>query len=223
MAIISYGPLATEVRGSIGGTVFSRSRSGTYVRAKQKPVYNPTNVRGAWQQALSHVYWLWLDDSMAPYRAGWNTLGDNTIFTNALGEEYHPSGWNLFARANCMSNYWYDVETMEAPNNAVATHWEITYTWAGDPPRIKAEVDDQAPYDAIFFFYISVALPPTRYFNRGPYVHSCFRYYWDISDPGDICLPGDYLEGARVGIMDRCRDNDGAVTARYYQLLDCIT
>jgi len=223
MAIIKYGPLASEVRGSIGGTVFSRSRSGTYVRAKQKPVYNPTNARGKWQQALSFISWLWRDAFMDALRPAWNTLGDNTTFTNALGVEYHPSGWNLFARANCISHYWYGGEVTTAPANAVATHWDINYTWAGDPPRIKAECDDQAPYDYIFYFWISVALPRSRNYNRGPFTNSCFRYWWDISDPGDITLPGDYLEGARVCIMDRGQQADGAITARYYQLLDCVT
>jgi len=162
MAIIKYGPLASEVRGSIGGTVFSRSRSGTYCRAKQKPVYNPTNLRGKWQGALSYIYELWSSDFMEAYRPDWNDRADNTTVVNALGQEYHPSGWNLFARANCISHKWLGQETTDAPANAVATHWNIEYTWAGDPPRIKAECDEEAPYDYMFYFWISVALPRTH-------------------------------------------------------------
>lgn len=100
MALIKFGGGIIEMRGSIGGTVFSRNSSGNYARAKTTPI-NPNTAR---QQNIRATMALltsrWSQVLTASQRAAWNLYASSVAVLNRLGETTHISGYNHFIRSN---------------------------------------------------------------------------------------------------------------------------
>lgn len=220
MAVLKYGPLASEVRGSIGGTVFSRSRAGTYARARRKPVDAPTNVRNAYQSTLATVYGRWADSLTNAQRIVWNTLGANTTFLNALGEEYHPTGYNLYVRTNALTIYWGFTPIDTAPATAVATHYAVNYRWLDDPGVIQVQVHADCPDNMRCLFHTTAPQRHTIYYCRGPYIQRSWLTGDEAKNWQAITPVEFYNEDDRVFIKDRNLDNIGRVSAPYHQYMD---
>jgi len=99
MAKIKFGMMMTDARGKLGGQVFSKNRSGSYVRTKVTPI-NPqkpaqTAVRatfGAIAQA-----WSGLDQAQ---RDAWDGAVSNWQKTDIFGDVVNPTGKSLYQRLN---------------------------------------------------------------------------------------------------------------------------
>lgn len=102
MANIAYSDLLEGIRGHVGSSVFSRARSGPTVRRRNTPCARPFGLRPTRNTALAGYASLWLSDLTPQERADWNTLAGNTTFTNSLGQEYHPTGQQLYIRSNTL-------------------------------------------------------------------------------------------------------------------------
>lgn len=99
MAIISPGPLAAAVSGSIGGTVFSRNRGGSYVRNRSIPT-DPNTVRQQNVRAiLASQSQAWSDLTDLQRDAFGNWALQNPV-TNALGHQITLSGHQAFVQLN---------------------------------------------------------------------------------------------------------------------------
>lgn len=98
MAIFRSSLLA-DVRGSIGGSVYSRNRSGSYIRNRTKPI----NVNSTNQTAVRDRFGSIASDFQTLDRAGalaWTQYAALLPRFNALGEEYIPSGKQIFIETN---------------------------------------------------------------------------------------------------------------------------
>lgn len=99
MAKIKFGMMMTDARGKLGGQVFSKNRSGAYVRTKVTPV----NPRTADQQSNRSLLgslsanWSGLSDAQ---RSAWNGAVDSFQKTNVFGDLTKPTGKNLFTSLN---------------------------------------------------------------------------------------------------------------------------
>lgn len=99
MAKIKFGMMMTDARGKLGGQVFSKNRSGAYVRTKVTPV----NPRTTFQQANRSLFgsissvWRSLTD---PQRASWDENVEMWQTTDIFGDIKKPSGKTLFQRLN---------------------------------------------------------------------------------------------------------------------------
>jgi hypothetical protein len=99
MAKIKFGMVVTDMRGKLGGHVFTKNRAGASTRTK----VTPANPRTASQQAnrallgLFSVAWSALTDAQ---RASWNGAVDAWSKTNIFGDNVKPSGKNLFTALN---------------------------------------------------------------------------------------------------------------------------
>lgn len=94
------GIAAVDGRGKVGGSVFSVSRAGAYVRNKVTPV----NRRTASQQSIRSLLagfaqaWRALTQSQ---RDGWNNAAANGFtYTNIFGDTKHKSGIGLYTGLN---------------------------------------------------------------------------------------------------------------------------
>jgi len=100
MANIKLGALVADIRGSIGGTAFSRGGGGAIARNAPKPV-NPRspsqNVRRA---VLAYLTQYWSKTLSAPNRTGWNDYAAGTSWTNKVGTAASISGMAAFVRLN---------------------------------------------------------------------------------------------------------------------------
>lgn len=220
MALVKFGPVVSDVRGSIGGTVFSRSRAGAFARIRTKPTFAPTPPRNLIQSIMAHVYGQWLNECTNAQRVVWNTLGDNTDFTNALGDTYHPSGWNLFLRTNSLNKLRLTSVQKTAPPTATGTHYPITYTVVAGP-KIQGEMKDVPAALHGVFFWLSLPQLFTVYSYTGPF----FAYTWDDSATlhaaaTDIFDSPPVINTHRFFIRDRALYSAGQVSAPYFNYID---
>jgi len=99
MAKIKFGMMMTDARGKLGGQVFSKNRSGSYIRTK----VTPTNPQTAYQTAVRAIFALisaaW-SALTAAERATWNGAVGDWSTTDVFGDLKNPSGKNLHQRLN---------------------------------------------------------------------------------------------------------------------------
>lgn len=100
MALVRLGGGVHDIRGSIGGTVFSKNRSGNYIRARVTPV-NPQsqrqNVMRAVTQDLSQR---WSNVLTQAQRDEWEVYAAAIVRLNKLGAQIKLTGFNHFMRSN---------------------------------------------------------------------------------------------------------------------------
>lgn len=100
MANILYGGGIADMRGSIGGIVYSRNRYGSYARNRTKPV-NPNSER---QQAVRNIMGFlvnaWARILTQANRNKWSVYAAAVSFVNSLGQTITLTGFNHFIRSN---------------------------------------------------------------------------------------------------------------------------
>lgn len=99
MAKIKMGMVVTDARGKLGGQVFSKNRSGAYVRTKVTPVNPQTSFQMASRQLLGSLSsgWSGLTDEQ---RKQWNDAVNDWQRTDVFGDLRKPTGKNLFTELN---------------------------------------------------------------------------------------------------------------------------
>lgn len=99
MAKIKFGMMMTDARGKLGGQVFSKNRSGAYVRTKVTPVNPRTESQQANRSLLGSLSsgWSSLNELQ---RNAWNSAVANWQKTNVFGDIQNPTGKNLFTGLN---------------------------------------------------------------------------------------------------------------------------
>lgn len=217
MAIIAYGPLATEVRGSIGGTTFSKNRFAKIVRAKVSPVHRPTTKRTAYKTRFSSTVYRYLNTITPEQRAAWETLGDNTTFINALGQEYHPTGNNLYLRTNILYRYMGQTWIDTAPATATRACDDLVFSISATGDIECTMADEPVPNYRIIFWLSLPQLPAINY-NRGPYLRDTYELASDLwaEAPWEIFEAAGLIEDLKYFLRWRAIDATGKVSAAFY-------
>ena len=99
MSKIKWGAIVVDGRGKLGGHVFTKTKSGATMRTKVTPVNPKTSAQAAARSRLGGNSQAWAALSEAQ-RRGWNALAAETGKTNIFGDQYFPSGKNLFTSIN---------------------------------------------------------------------------------------------------------------------------
>jgi hypothetical protein len=103
MALALLGGGITDMRGSVGGNTFSRSKYGVTVRAKTSPVQpqsvHQTNSRGQ----LVTVSRRWSQVLTATERSQWNAFALTQPQTNRFGQVSYLSGHQWFNKLNSVA------------------------------------------------------------------------------------------------------------------------
>lgn len=86
-------------RGKLGGHVFTKTKSGATMRTKVTPVNPQTSAQASARSRLGGNSQAWAGLS-EDQRQGWNALASETSKTNIFGDQYFPSGKNLFTSVN---------------------------------------------------------------------------------------------------------------------------
>lgn len=113
MAIIKLGTLATDIRGAVGGTIFSRNRGGAYARKNTAPTNPQTAGQTTARASLANVSGEWRNLTSGEKNA-WNNAAPNFPYTNAVGDVQTYSGQQLFLKLNNM------IKTLD-PTAAILT------------------------------------------------------------------------------------------------------
>ena len=175
MALVKLGGGVVEMRGSIGGTVFSRNRFGAYARNRSKPV-NPNTPR---QQAVRSIIALlrsmWFGTLTQDQRDAWASYADNVPMMNRLGETQHLTGYNMFCRTNAVGQQNGLALIANAPTEFSLAEMDPTLAIAPtvDDGKIAVSFDRLLPWAAETGGYMVVyqGLPCDKTINffKGPW------------------------------------------------------
>jgi len=89
--------LITQASGSIGGTTFTRnSFSSLICRARSMPVNPGTNQQGNIRSAFTNAVTVWESLLTDSERSDWTNWAHTLTLKNRLGEDYTPSGRQMF-------------------------------------------------------------------------------------------------------------------------------
>lgn len=108
MAIIKFGQIIAEARGSLAGTVFSRNTAGSYMRQKVSPVQPQTPAQLGVRALLTTVSQAWRGLT-AGQRLAWITVGETFTNINVFGDNVPLTGFGLFTKLNR------DLQTIDEP------------------------------------------------------------------------------------------------------------
>ena len=98
MAKIVFGPLISDARKKIGGVVFTKGRSGAFVRRKVSPIQPRTQAQMNVRANFTFLAKLWSDITMAAYRAAWNALAVSYPKKDKFGAAHSLTGMQFFLR-----------------------------------------------------------------------------------------------------------------------------
>lgn len=99
MSKIKWGAIVVDGRGKLGGHVFTKTRSGATMRTKVTPVNPQSPAQAAARSRLGSQSQAWRGLT-EEQRIGWNELAARTSKTNIFGDQYFPTGKNLFTGLN---------------------------------------------------------------------------------------------------------------------------
>ena len=100
MAKVKFGLVVTDARGKSGGMVYSKNRSGAYIRTKVTPVNPNTSRQSFVRNALSLNSKQWSNVLTDSQRACYQALADNNPVTNIFGDSQILTGIALFGKVN---------------------------------------------------------------------------------------------------------------------------
>lgn len=158
MAKVKFGGGVSDIRGSIGGTVFSRNSSGAYMREKVSPV-NPNTprqsvVRG--RLTLLSKFWQTLNSGL---RIAWKNFANQHPVTNAFGAQVTLSGSLMFNRVNGVVLNLGGTILSTPPPNFDIPDVVVTEIVTNGTAREFVSGFEVVPATAGLFFQVSIAGP----------------------------------------------------------------
>lgn len=99
MAKVQFSGNIADMRGKLGGGVFSRNRGGSYIRTKVTPVNPQSLAQGLVRSRLTNLSQAWRGLT-AQQRESWNAAVSNFTGTDIFGSIKTPSGINLYNKLN---------------------------------------------------------------------------------------------------------------------------
>lgn len=91
--------VVTDMRGKLGGHVFTKSRQGATVRTKVTPVNRQTPAQGVIRGIFGNLSRQW-NTLLEPQRETWQRAAEEFKRTNVFGDQVALSGKNLFISLN---------------------------------------------------------------------------------------------------------------------------
>lgn len=187
MALVRFGGGVSELRGSIAGNTFGRSRAGAYVRNRTTPV-NPSTESQSNVRARFHIATDAYKELGETLIKQWDEFAATQIRVNRLGEDYVPSGKQLFTESSINQQLLGlgdtpNLSEVEAdPNLANVSKPTVNLTNTGDAITVLTFTNVLGSGD-----YVVVQATP----QLPPSVRNAQRYYRQIyagiiDDPLDL-------------------------------------
>lgn len=99
MALIKLGTLVSDIRGAVGGTIFSRNKGGAYARKNTAPTNANTAPQAAARAIFGAISTAWRSLTAAQQNA-WNVAAPSFPYTDIFGDPREYSGRDLFVKLN---------------------------------------------------------------------------------------------------------------------------
>ena len=178
MALIHLGPMASDVRGSMGGSVFSRNRSGIYIRRRVVPVNPQTGPQSEARNRISDLQALFRDVLTADQRAMWSALAAGSTAKNKVGLAITLTAQNMYIKVNTLKLRCGLGAMHVAPAPPVGCDApEVTVL--GDTGGVKITACTPAIVtDECFYVQVGLAVNQTVQYYKGPWPIS-----WESTAP----------------------------------------
>lgn len=163
------------MRGSIGGTVFSRNRYGAVARNRSKPVDPGSSLQSVMRQAVMLVSTAWNATLTAAQRSAWDAYAAAVPWVNGLGETQNLTGFNMFVRSNCSGKQAGLTTFAAGPTELSLPEGDPSLTVIGtaDDQKISFAFNNALDWanetGAYMLCYASAPKNETRNFFKGPY------------------------------------------------------
>lgn len=118
MALVRFGTGVAEIRGSVGGSVYSRARGGATIRNRITPINPNTSFQDDARQRFSDQTSAYSSLTI-PQLLSWETLASTAQRSNVFGETYTPSPKQLFMEINLNRDLAAMTQLLSAPASAV--------------------------------------------------------------------------------------------------------
>ncbi|GAI69604.1 unnamed protein product, partial [marine sediment metagenome] len=220
-AIVSFGPLVDEVRGSLGGVTFSNAGTGATVRSRPRPPRpkTPDQVRGQSYLAQGAAMW---DGLSGVTRDAWQTYAESITLTDSLAREYSPTGRQALIWSYCIKAHGGLTPAWTVPTGlGLAVIPTLTLFYSA--PAMTLSAWDPAPNAASQFIIMIYYADRIHAYNR-------MRRLAMVAPLGNVGLPltlaadinSNWPDGTelRCWISVRMFDEDLKISTRLMQSAD---
>ena len=221
MALIKLGGGVADIRGSIGGTVFSRNRYGAYSRNRTIPVDPGTTKQTKIRAVFGQVRNAWFSTLTAAQRLAWDVYASNVNMVNRIGETMNLTGWNMFARTNSCLVYNDLAVIADAPTDFSLAEQDgtLAITASEATQEISVAFDDTMDWcsedDAYLLIYASRPQNDTINYFKGPY-QIAGTIDGDnavpITSPQTMTAPFAFVAGQKIFAQARILRADGRLS-----------
>lgn len=140
-AVILLGGGVTDIRGSMGGTVFSRNHGGNTIRNRTKPVNPRSALQSARRAQVAYLSRYWSNTMTSQERTDWRAYAAGTSWTNRLGQSIQINGLAAFLRLNAHIAIYSGTLRHAAPT-AMGHAGGVTFTFAAESDTGKLQMDE---------------------------------------------------------------------------------
>ena len=196
MGLVKYGPLATEVSGSVGGVTFARVHNAKACRTWRQPVNKRRPTQLVQRYIFSRSSGRWFDTLDSTQRSDWDDYAATCEFTNSLGDPYELNGFNMYVRNNTIvvvQDYsdFTDAPTAEGFPPTITLTFDLTHATG----ELRLVTCDPAPSDpGQLLFECHTIRKQSRLF---PVRQLYTRFNWNFASsyPITICTYPNPLPG----------------------------
>ena len=176
MALVKFGGGVVGMSGSIAGTTFARNRSGSYARAKTKPINPNTTLQNLVRATFAMLSARWAQTLTEAQRTAWNLYASSVSMKNRLGESINLTGYNHYIRSNTFLKMRGETLVDAGPTTFELPEQDptITCTPAAAGQAVALVFDDTMDWvdedDAFLIIREGSPQNPQREFFSGPFL-----------------------------------------------------
>jgi len=162
MAIVIAPAMSQQASGNIGSVNFTRWRGINVARTTYVASYTPSGKQITQRGLMTTVSGVWGQGLTPAERQAWERRAAEWVMTNRLGQEYRPSGYQLFVKLNVQA------QVFASPiNNSPPVGPKPVYVW-------RVQVEPKPFFDANEVKFEKALAQPVdadgfQIFRAGPY------------------------------------------------------
>jgi hypothetical protein len=121
MALVKFGAVIVDSRGSIGGMTIKGTRAGPVMQRKAAPVRTLSQLTSINRARLAELSKDWFNNLDVGQRDDWRALAAANPVPNTWGDEFPLSGIAMFIRVNLTLYSVGEIKIFDAPANQAVT------------------------------------------------------------------------------------------------------
>jgi hypothetical protein len=193
MAKVSYISPVSEVRGTIGGAVYSANGASPYIKSRRMPVRKLSEPQNFGRVLLASLPGAWRDitDQQRADWATWAALPAQAR-TNSLGVTYYLSGYQQYCACN-LRLAWFlitpisDAPTAAKPDPPTTCTLDIYQASTGGSTLV---IDEDEYDDAMLILDLAFFVSPTALGSSHQY-KTVLREVYPVSSPLQLQTPAE--------------------------------